>query len=775
MPSVTEQLRELADLARDGYITQEEYEHQKQAVLAQSYGGTGPGARGASSAPIPTSIGRYDIHRLLGEGGMGSVYVGRNKSPAMAEREGGDVAIKVIRPELARNQEFRQRFESEAELGLTLEHPGIIKALSLIEDGGTLALVSELVVGNDLDQELKKLGAPMLWGRAVQLFVQMLDAVEYAHERGVIHRDIKPENAIVTADDQIKILDFGIAKERGMKRTRTGTDMGTLHYMAPEQFRDAKSVTPAADIYALGMTFYEMLAGTLPWADDAAPYDVMKDKVEGRIPAVIEYNSSIPPALSLVVQRTIESELNQRHANAAAVRQHLLQAIPSLAQVTGETEATDIEVAPTPPGSVPAADTVVGNPTRIEPRSIGAVPIAPRPPATTPAAAPEVEPTPSRPTVSSPPPVPRPPQESPARTPGVSESPPRGGGPAVGLAVFAIVVVGGLAIIIVVVVVLALVDSTESPEPQSRTVETRTWEQETEAPTPRPVTTSRKTNTTPSSTTTTSSYSSYLSSHGVTMKAISTGSFYMGSRTSEADREADETRHRVTLKRAYRIADREVTQALFEAVMGYNPSTSRENGMYLLNDNYPVQNITWYDAINFCNKLSEVTGVTPAYGVYGNSVSWDTNASGFRLPTEAEWEYAARADTSATFVGTSSASSACQYGNVGDLTVVKDSTRDTIFPCDDGIAGLARVASYRANAWNLYDMMGNVWEFVWDSYAPYSSSGVTDPTGPSGSATKVIRGGSRGTTKNSGRVANRWDVPANERKPYRGFRIAMNQ
>ena len=195
---------------------------------------------------------------------MGTVYRGRHRSPEIAARQGGEVAIKVMHPHIARNESFAERFEREASLGLKLDHPGICRVHDLVVDGGVLALVMELVEGEPLSELIGTTTGPIPWGRAWPMLEQLLDSVTYLHAQGVLHRDIKPENILVGSGGQLKLLDLGIAKDAGSGKTKTGVGMGTVDYMAPEQHTDAGKVDERADVYALGMTLYEMLAGRLP-------------------------------------------------------------------------------------------------------------------------------------------------------------------------------------------------------------------------------------------------------------------------------------------------------------------------------------------------------------------------------------------------------------------------------------------------------------------------------------------------------------------------------
>ena len=281
----------------------------------------GSSPRPGSDPDLPAEIGSYRILGLLGEGGMGTVYRGRHRSEPMAARQGGDVCIKKMHGQLARDEAFQVRFEREAALGLKLDHPGLVKVHDLITDAGTLALVMEFVEGLSLAEMIGSETGPIPWPRAWPMFSQLLNAVGYAHSQGIIHRDLKPENVMVTTDGRLKILDFGIAKEAGSGATRTGSGMGTADYMAPEQHTDAKNVDQRADIYALGMTLYEMLAGRLPWGDELDMLGVLLRKQNADIPPPTAFYPDIPPRVVEVLMSTLTPERDGRPASVEELRQ----------------------------------------------------------------------------------------------------------------------------------------------------------------------------------------------------------------------------------------------------------------------------------------------------------------------------------------------------------------------------------------------------------------------------------------------------------------------
>jgi len=230
------------------------------------------------------------------------------------------------------------------------------------------------------------------------------------------------------------------------------------------------------------------------------------------------------------------------------------------------------------------------------------------------------------------------------------------------------------------------------------------------------------------------------------MLLIPAGTFQMGE---------SEGRHEVTLTEAYWMGKFEVTQALWKSLMGENPTATGHqfwngeehaacavyHGDSAVGDDKPVTCISFLQSAEFANRLSMKDGLKPVYEIDGKDVRWREDANGYRIPTEAEWERAARGGLDTTYVGTSVPKEVCTYGNVRDASAAKlDITTDP-FPCDDGVPQLATVGSYKANAYGLHDMIGNVLEFTWDWHAPYPDAPATDPRGPASAEKRVVRGG----------------------------------
>ena len=229
---------------------------------------------------IGNNIGKYKIIRLIGEGGMASVY------EAEHEMLGTKVAVKVLNPILSANTQIRERFKNEAKMMASFNHPNITKIIDFDDQPHQLSIVMEFLEGEDLNDKIKRYG-PLSQKEVKDIFVQTLSAFQYAHEKGVVHRDIKPSNIYVQPNGQVKILDFGIAKlfGQGNEMTQTGTQMGTPIYMSPEQVKADKSIDHRSDIYSLGVTLYFALNGKPPYNTDIlSQFDIFNKIVYEQLP-----------------------------------------------------------------------------------------------------------------------------------------------------------------------------------------------------------------------------------------------------------------------------------------------------------------------------------------------------------------------------------------------------------------------------------------------------------------------------------------------------------
>lgn len=226
-----------------------------------------------------TMINSYRVLTPIGSGGMGDVYLAEE---AILGRK---VAIKVLNPLLTREEQFKQRFINEAKIQASLQHPNIVGLYSFFDYEDNYYMALEYAEGKTLKDIIAETG-PMPEARVRKILQQILNALQYAHGKGIIHRDIKPSNIMVDGNDTVKIMDFGIARiMEDSHLTRTGLKVGTLYYMSPEQIVTPKEVDNRTDIYSTGIVLYEMLTGQLPFnTDTESDFVIQKEIVDNRFP-----------------------------------------------------------------------------------------------------------------------------------------------------------------------------------------------------------------------------------------------------------------------------------------------------------------------------------------------------------------------------------------------------------------------------------------------------------------------------------------------------------
>lgn len=253
--------------------------------------------------------GRYEIHELLGAGGMAYVY------KAYDNIEKRWVAIKILKEELAGNSDFLRRFRNESKAIAVLSHPNIVKVYDVSFGDRIQYIVMEYIDGITLKQYIEQQGE-IKWREALYFTVQILRALQHAHEKGIIHRDIKPQNIMLLEDGTIKVTDFGIARfSQAETQTMTDKAIGSVHYIAPEQARGGY-INDKADIYSVGVMLYEMLTGQLPFvADNAVSVAIMQMQAEPTPPSRI--NPSIPKGLEEITMHAMEKNPAQRFPSAA--------------------------------------------------------------------------------------------------------------------------------------------------------------------------------------------------------------------------------------------------------------------------------------------------------------------------------------------------------------------------------------------------------------------------------------------------------------------------
>ncbi len=282
-------------------------------------------------------VGSYVIEELIADGGMGSVHRARHRIPAMAERQGGDVALKLMHPHLARDDGWRQRFDREAEIGAGLDHPGIVRVLDHLSDGDRCGIVMELLRGETLQSRLAALDRPLRWEDTGPLLHQLLQALDYAHARRVVHRDLKPDNIMLDEAGRLRLLDFGISRNLGTNRGVTRAGMGTPAYMAPEQVSAPSGVDGRADLYAVGMIGFRLLHGRLPWSEETSEIQILMDKAAGKVPTEGVAWSGIPIEARAALERSLRAEPAERFVSAGEMLAGLGQQVPLAAHLDSAT------------------------------------------------------------------------------------------------------------------------------------------------------------------------------------------------------------------------------------------------------------------------------------------------------------------------------------------------------------------------------------------------------------------------------------------------------
>lgn len=255
---------------------------------------------------------RYEILECIGTGGMAVVYKAR------CHRLNRLVAVKILKPELARDAEFRRRFHDESQAVAMLSHPNIVAVYDVSSSDDLDYIVMELIDGITLKQYMQKKGLPLNWREALHFITQIMKALSHAHDRGIIHRDIKPQNIMVLRDGSVKVADFGIARlASAAQATLTQEALGSVHYISPEQARGSY-IDTRADIYSAGVVLYEMTAGRLPYEGDT-PVSVAIQHINSIPLPTRDINPDIPEALEGITMKAMASDADKRYVTADAM------------------------------------------------------------------------------------------------------------------------------------------------------------------------------------------------------------------------------------------------------------------------------------------------------------------------------------------------------------------------------------------------------------------------------------------------------------------------
>jgi formylglycine-generating enzyme required for sulfatase activity/serine/threonine protein kinase len=653
------------------------------------------------------TIDRYVLKDLLGEGGMGRVF------RAHDTRMGRDVAVKVIRKDKLQHPAAAGRFRHEIEALGKMRHPNVVEVYDADLAGGTQYYVMELIDGTDLTKVVRDRG-PLPVAEACEYIRRAALGLQHAFEAGLVHRDIKPSNIIVGGGGRVvKLVDLGLARlmenegaagGAGAGRiTQEGYVIGTPDFLAPEQARDPAGVDIRADVYSLGGTLYYILTGKVPF-DGATPTEKLVKHCTDPPPGLLVRRPDAPPGLEQVIHWCMAKPPEARPQTPLQLALALQPFCPAPPVGSGRV--------PVPPPGGP----VLGSGRVPAPAPHPAAAPAPGYPFPAAPAAPSTHPFPAP--VVIPPPAERSSQifRLPPRT--TTADPIRRrygprfpwGGVFVGLGAVLVAGILGYA-----VYVQFLRTDGVRPPPES-----------------------------------------FTNSQGMRMLKLDGGTFRMGSPAAEAGRDANEgPAHSVTVTGPLFVSATEVTNAQFSAVHGTSPGrsarlVSRSSGL-------PVESVTWDEANDFCRKLTEREKGQP----------WARKGWAYRLPTEAEWEYACRAGADGPFAFPVPVVFEKQalFRPVAADALGTGGDREPERPQEAGKA--------EANRFGLHDAHGNVWEWCSDWYRGYypGDGPRADPTGPADGDKRVIRGGSFRDPPAGVRSAVRAGMRPTDRRDDVGFRV----
>ena len=253
-------------------------------------------------------LNNYKIIKKIASGGMGDVYLAEH---TVLENK---VVIKSLHSNLVGDEGFRKRFRTEAKTQFKLSHPNIVKLIDFQEQEDGLFLIMEYIEGKQLNDYITQDTGPIPEDKLTPLFLQMLSAMKYAHSKGLVHRDIKPANIMITPDGNVKVIDFGIAKDSDEDKglTKTGVQVGTVSYMSPEQV-NAEKVDKRTDIYSLGVTLFQMAVGKAPFAGQTNTFKIQVSIVNDSFPKAKDHYPSVSDKLEVIIEKATQKNKKDRY------------------------------------------------------------------------------------------------------------------------------------------------------------------------------------------------------------------------------------------------------------------------------------------------------------------------------------------------------------------------------------------------------------------------------------------------------------------------------
>lgn len=760
---------------------------------------------------FPTEFGRYLVLRELGRGQMGAVYLAHDTA---LERS---VALKVARSTTSGSVKLLKRMEIEAKSAAKIDHPLICKVYDAGEIDGIQFIALQYVQGEDLEAYMLRMGRKRPAEEALRLMIQILQALQTAHDNGIIHRDLKPENVMLNQNGEPVIMDFGLARtivgssDAGITQ---GMILGTAAYMSPEQaVGDAELIDHRTDLYSLGVMLFEMLAGEWPFTGGAI--EVMGKKCVQEPPTPLSFDPQIDPNLAAICHKMIARQKEDRYRTCAEA----MEALEPILRELPPSATEPVQAEPSSPSTFSPSD----NFRRSNQPTLVTAALAPVPPSS-----PGITGRPS--TI----------QEAngeigPHHTWGWAAD--WWQGPATGRRWL------GAAMLFLTALLAAfwlLPDSSgvvmiilDNPSLSVRFLGTTITEENDGEPirvsssASNRLEVSQNGNPVEAANTLVElsqgerrrfkislvdgqrieivSHSSLKegsdaddprrvipllqlqsTTTGMELTLIPAGHFDMGSTSSEIGHQPnEEPLQHVEITDAFYLSRFEVTQEEYRNVTGKNPSFFAATGSGRTRvagqdtHRFPVEQVSWFEAIEFCNQLSERERLMPYYRLSNLSRNREILESasveilggdGYRLPTEAEWEYACRAGTSSPF----------NYGNSSNGTLANINGRVPYGTLEAGpdLQRTCPVGTYQKNGFGLFDMHGNVAEWCEDAYrAPASSFGepaAENSDLKSDGGLRVTRGGSWISDSTQARSARRVGVPPLEASEFVGIRVARS-
>ncbi len=694
-------------------------------------------------------LGNYTILDKIGAGGMGQVFKAEHR------RMKRIVAVKVLPTNMMKNPAVVARFEREVTAAAKLNHSNIVTAFDADNVNGIHLLVMEYVEGSDLSATVKKNG-PLPVEQAVNYILQAARGLEAAHAEGIVHRDIKPGNLLLDKKGTVKILDMGLARIGGAaagqaELTSTGTVMGTVDYMAPEQALNTKAADARADIYSLGCTLYYLLTGKATYDGDTLMAKLLAHR-DQPIPSIRADRPEVPEQVEAIFNKMVAKKVEDRYQTMTEViadfdeltdgRKSSSSASLSVGAASDSDLADFLDEL-----ALPAGSTVQRSlPPVTRKRKVGGKKKNNKP----------------------------------------------------------LLIAGGVVGSLILVVGIVLSFSIGGRKPSADVPSAATQAPAKESPkatvaakqgwhgwpadAPKPAIA-------PFDATQATKYQQewaaylnvpidYTNSIGMKFRLIPPGEFQMGSTQTEiedalkgaADNEhykscirSEVPQHKVILTQPTYVGVHEVTQGLYERVMGKNPSefAATGNGKVqvagLDTTRHPVEMASWNDAAEFCAKLSQQEKRKPCYFVAGETVTM-LDGSGYRLPTEAEWEFSCRAGTTTKFWTGDKDEDLLQAGWFGTNSSGRTHA----------------VGELKANPFGLHDIHGNTWEWVQDEWIPayygqFQEKPALDPGGAlSTGVHRVFRGGCWNTGAFSCRATTRFTFEPTPRHFNVSFRVSLS-